>query len=82
MRSRRLNTRQNLTPAEVAEILGRNLASIYLYLKTGALKAEDVNAAGKRPTYRIAPEEVQRFIKERKSERFSLVRRGGGCAQK
>jgi len=52
------------TPQTVSEILGLTRHTIYVYIEEGRLRAENLNAAGVRPLYRIAPAEIRRFLEE------------------
>lgn len=67
------------SPLEVARILSRDQHTVYGYIRGGLLKAENVNHDGRRPTYRITPEELQRFIEQHAQTRVTF--RGGRPAR-
>jgi hypothetical protein len=59
-----------LTPPAVAKSLGVKPSKIISWIKRGELVAIDVcENRGRRPRWRIAPEELQRFLESRSSRK-------------
>jgi excisionase family DNA binding protein len=64
-----IRARENLTVAEVAEMLGVHAAQVLTWIRRGELVATNVSATpdAKRPTWRIASAAVDAFRESRES---------------
>lgn len=50
-----------MTTSEVGAVLGVSQKKVWRLIGDGKLNAEDVNFGGRRPTYRVDPDELRRF---------------------
>jgi helix-turn-helix protein len=60
--------------SDVAEILDLHVESVRRLVRSGALPAVDVsNGAGKRPSWRVRPVDLQAFLEARIAQRMARM---------